>query len=395
MFALLLLPLTAPAADLTQDPDVALFGASVPALAPTTPPDPTSAQTPHQVYLNFDGATLGSGSDDARSDVSQACPGTYPAYGSGPKRDATVQAVRASWKGLNMILTESRPQSGNFTMALVGPGACGGLVPNGTGIAPQDCDNANPNSVVTANVSEADPFPASAHAGLINQEIGHSYGLEHVDNPADNMNQAANTMDQRFTDGCSPIVGGAQCTAQHVATCGAGNQQNSWQELLAMVGAAPEDSEAPAVAITSPGDGDVFAPGSDFSITVDATDNVAVISVALEINGAEVSTRMAPPYEFPAAGISAGEYDFVAVALDDSGNEGRSATVHVSVTDDRDPTTSAGGSADSGGHGDGTAGTDGGGGDGGGCRAAHAPPHLGLTLFGGVALLAVARRRRI
>lgn len=85
----------------------------------------------------------------------------------------------------------------------------------------------------------------------------------------------------------------------------------------------PADDTPPEVTITFPADDQVFEPGSDFTITADATDDRQIIEVALysaetasELGGAPVQILTEPPWEWDAVGIPAGNYVFAAVARD-------------------------------------------------------------------------------
>jgi len=90
------------------------------------------------------------------------------------------------------------------------------------------------------------------------------------------------------------------------------------------------DPTPPTVAIVDPQDGAVFAPGSDFTITAEASDDVEVAQVALYVDGELGETRTEPPWEWHVNEIPEGEYVFVAVASDGF-NEAESAPVHVEV----------------------------------------------------------------
>ncbi|MGB1276982.1 MAG: hypothetical protein ACPG77_14655, partial [Nannocystaceae bacterium] len=91
------------------------------------------------MFINFDGANLSYGSDDSSNNVTQIqqLATNFSAYGAGAKRAATLQAVKQDWSPFNVVITESRPNSGNYTMCMTGPtNPFGGGV---LGIAPLDC----------------------------------------------------------------------------------------------------------------------------------------------------------------------------------------------------------------------------------------------------------------
>ncbi len=334
----------------------------VPANAPRerAPGQPPLHATQGRVFVNFDGANLSNGWDDSTNNVTQIgeLAGNFAAYGQGAKRDATMQAVRADWEPFNVIITDTRPASGNYTMNMTGPtNPFGGGV---LGIAPLDCDDSQThNNITYAFHSANDQFSAATQATTIGQEVAHSYGLEHVDQPSDVMNPYNAGGDASFIDQCFTIVQGVACGSQHAAECGSSGQQNSYAELMTLFGASDPDTSSPTVSITYPGNGATFPTGSDFTITVEANDDQAVEQVTLYSNGMQQGSDSSPPYGWDVSNIPAGDYDFYVVATDAAGNEASSATVSISVGDDLPP--SNGDSGDSG-----SAGSDGGsGGDGG------------------------------
>jgi MYXO-CTERM domain-containing protein len=78
----------------------------------------------------------------------------------------------------------------------------------------------------------------------------------------------------------------------------------------------PGDESPPIVQITYPTDGMVFEPGSDFTITADATDDRGVIEVELYLDGEPFDVRTEPPWEWEATNIPEGTYEFGVVARD-------------------------------------------------------------------------------
>ena len=98
----------------------------------------------------------------------------------------------------------------------------------------------------------------------------------------------------------------------------------------------PADETPPEVRITYPENGEVFEPGADFTIVADATDDRQVIEVELYLNGEPFSVLTQPPWEWPAAGIPEGEYEFGVVARD-ARSWTPSDAVAISVTSQDDP----------------------------------------------------------
>jgi hypothetical protein len=87
-----------------------------PRRAPAGEPLPASQG---RIFVNFDGATLTDGWDDATANVTQIgeCAGNFAAYGEGAKRDAVMQAVRDDWSAYNVIIVDERPDSGDSAAA--------------------------------------------------------------------------------------------------------------------------------------------------------------------------------------------------------------------------------------------------------------------------------------
>jgi hypothetical protein len=123
------------------------------------------------------------------------------------------------------------------------------------------------------------------------------------------------------------------------------------------------DHEPPVVSIRSPHDGQQFAPDQEFDLEVQATDDVAVLQVAVYLDDALVNQAAAPPYEWVVTQLPIGMHTFVAVASDGV-HEATSTPVVVEITET--PSSGDGpGAMDDGGEGGGEGGVDDGGDDGG------------------------------
>lgn len=356
-----------------------------------SPTEPKAHATPGVVFVNFDGAQLSPGSDDAINNITQITnlAGSFAPYGEGAKREAVMQALFTDWSAYDVFITDSRPASGPYTMNMTGPtNPFGGGV---LGIAPLDCFDSQTHSNITyAFHSANDQFSAAVQATTVSQEVAHSYGLEHVDEPGDIMNPYNAGGDASFIDACIPIVTGGQpivCGQQHAAFCEGGTAQNAHLELLDLFGAAVPDTAAPTVAIAYPNDGDVFEPGSSFEIMVEASDDVAVDSVQLFNNGTPLQTDIDEPFGWEVADIPEGVYEMYVIAADAAGNETTSDTITITVGE---MSVSGTGSGSGGSDDDGGVETDGGtvGQDGGedGCGCTQSPAGgswwLMLGLFG-------------
>lgn len=91
----------------------------------------------------------------------------------------------------------------------------------------------------------------------------------------------------------------------------------------------------PTVRITSPASGDTVIEGSSLSITVDATDDIAVAAVTLLVNGNAVATDTAPPYQFNfSVPVGVSTLTLSATATDFGDNVGTAENVVVNVIPD-------------------------------------------------------------
>ncbi len=318
-----------------------------------SPSTPQAHAMPGTIFVNFDGAQLSSGFDDAINNVTQISnlAGAFAPYGAGAKREAVMQALATDWAAYDVFITDARPASGDYTMNMTGPtNPFGGGV---LGIAPLDCMDSQTHSNITfAFHSANDQFSAAIQATTVSQEVAHSYGLEHVDEPGDIMNPFNAGGDASFIDACIPIVTNGQgiaCGQQHAQNCPGGTSQNAHLELLELFGAAVPDTAAPTVAITFPADGDVFEPGASFTIMVEATDDIEVDEVQLFNNGTPLQADGSAPFGWEVENIPQGEYTMYVIATDTAGNETTSESVSILVSAAPSGSGTGGGDGSSGG----------------------------------------------
>jgi len=91
----------------------------------------------------------------------------------------------------------------------------------------------------------------------------------------------------------------------------------------------------PTVRITSPANGSAVIQGATIPVIVDASDDVAVASVNLLVNGQVVFTDTTAPYQFTlAAPLGGSSLTLGATALDFGGNMGTAPTVTLNVIPD-------------------------------------------------------------
>ncbi|MDC0715878.1 Ig-like domain-containing protein [Nannocystis bainbridge] len=292
-------------------------------LKANVPPSAVGQAQTNVFFLNYDGVTLkATGKDDAKKDESafKEFAGEYAPYGEGSKRAASLQAVKADWAKYKVVITDERPDQGEYTMCVNSPtNVFGGGV---LGVAMLDCEDKKvASNVVLAFHSAKDKYSAATQATTMSQEIAHAYGLEHVNEPDDIMNPYNAGGDPSFRDECLKLDTKVQvhCGAQHKQFCDKG--QNSHAELMWLFGANEPDPTPPTVAITSPQDGQEFVSPAAVTITVEASDNVGVARVDLYVDGVDQAAPVtAPPYEWKDANFPEGSFCLTAEARDDEPN---------------------------------------------------------------------------
>jgi len=156
----------------------------------------------------------------------------------------------------------------------------------------------------------------------IGQEAAHAWGLDHEYLCADPMTYLFNCGDKAFQDIDAPCgeYNERQCR------CG-GSRQNSFRRILSAWG--PAERTPPEVTITKPKNNAQVKAG--FPIHADVVDDDGVVSVAVEVDGIEVTSSTLAPWTFNAPdNIAEGGHEVVVKATDKLGTTG-SAKVFVIV----------------------------------------------------------------
>lgn len=90
------------------------------------------------------------------------------------------------------------------------------------------------------------------------------------------------------------------------------------------------DTTRPNVSITSPANGGILN-SSNISVVTTASDNVAVSTVVLYVDGSRYNSVSSPPYSFNVMGLGYGPHQIYAIATDTSGNTRQSTTISFSI----------------------------------------------------------------
>jgi hypothetical protein len=189
-----------------------------------------------QVFLNFDGPMLSEGPDDSSIDqtsISQLAGQMQPYGGDDQERAALLEAVRLRFSDVSLWITDERPDVGTYAMIVLGDNL--GVIGPVLEISPLNCGAANPGMIAFAAIYAGDGFDVDTSANIIAHGIGHTSGLDHVDDTTSIMSTIANP-DATFSAGCVSLSGGAGCAADHAALCPA-DQEDPLGELQARFGA--------------------------------------------------------------------------------------------------------------------------------------------------------------
>ena len=352
---------------------------------------------PHLLYINFDGAVLRRGcGNDSRHDCSTLADRfngyVGPFVGTENRRVSIVQAVRKDLADFGVrAIIERPPAETDYTMVLYGDLGTQEFA----GIAPYvDCDNLWENDTCFAGAFQGSNIGST----IILPEAAHTWGLEHVNSPFDNLHPFVAAATPYFQDQCNKIVSntdlvetGGVCNVVHEKFCETGFQ-NSYQELLYLFGPAVADTSPPTLDITSPQDGSVHVLPTTLTLAGTVTDDLSpqYYDITITRDGAPLYTGEGSRLGLLLKDPPAGDYALEVTVVDDGGNAGKDSvrfTILPPGSEDPDTDSDTDGTMDTDSDTAGGPATDG------GCRVAGTPSDL-TDLAWLVPLAWLARRRR-
>lgn len=368
--------------------------ASTPPLAAAHPDAlPAGPGQPHTLFINFDGAVLRRGcGNDSRHDCSTLADifDGYigPFVGTESRRVAIVESVRSDLADIGVRTTWTRPPPDtDYTMVLYGDIG----EQDFAGLAPYiDCGNLWPSDTSFAGAYQG----AMTGSTIVLQEAAHTWGLEHVNAPFDNLHPVVETASPTFQDSCNKIVANTDldeiagaCNLVHEMFCDTG-YQNSYRELRYLFGPSQPDIVAPRIELASPAQGSVHVLPVDLDLRGEIVDDLEPQFFALEIQlaGQTIYAADVVRIDLLLKDPPPGDYDLLLTARDAAGN---ATSEHLRFTilppGSEDPDTTGDPPATDEPVVPGLPGDDGSG----GCRLAGGPAGLALPT-----LLALLRRRR-
>jgi hypothetical protein len=236
-----------------------------------------------------------------------ACSGVVPAFNctfgtSLLDCEQQIQTYLDHWfADFNVIFTLTRPTSGSYYTAVVssGGGSWCDLKDTVAGVAPLECAPLHSGVAFTLDGG----FSAHDTAVIIAHEQGHLLGLEHVtdDNAimfpficqsCDGFENSTFTVSD---DACTrPTQNSYQMMMQALGPWGGGSKPSAFRCV--------NDPSSPVVSFVSPSDGQRM--GHDFSVTVDASDDCDLASVAISVEPQGLSAMANKgPFEWNLTGI--------------------------------------------------------------------------------------------
>ena len=292
---------------------------------------PSPANVSHIIYMNNcqpSGCTLHPGNDNSTTDTSSVPNSTslVSAYqGSASQWQQLVDCVRQTYAPFNVQIVTSRPASGtNYHMAIVaGHASDVGEGAGVLGVSPFSCGYI-PNSISFTFANE-EPTNILDLCWTVAQETAHSWGLDHKYDNRDPMTYLTSGPAMKTFQNQAGACGeysARQCNCTYQST--GSSQENSYALIMATFGSNVPDTKAPTVTFQTPASNASVMPG--FGITANVSDDVAVASAELKIDGQSIKTLTGAPWAWNAPQtLGQGSHHVEIDAKDLAGNVGTAA----------------------------------------------------------------------
>jgi hypothetical protein len=292
------------------------------------------------LYLSFDGVVLTAGNDDPAEGTSSVLgmqgvqeadlpPFDHSGYSDLSQMASRKEAVYAV-AGLVRyffapydveVVVERPPDTIPYTMCVVGGDVSQLNLPGGVlGVSPMDCNDSNPQNI---NFVFAEEMASSVVLALtIAHEVGHAYGLVHIDDTEAIMNPYQASQQAYWLEGT---------TADDLACDGSASQDS--YALLGENMSWRVTNGAPWVELVYPRQGAVV--GSLTQVIAQTADESVVERLELLIDGVSVATAEWPEMVLTFGEQPAGEHTIELIASDSADHNGEiqtyTATVDVTV----------------------------------------------------------------
>jgi hypothetical protein len=266
--------------------------------------------------------------------------GSWPAFGgTAEDRAAIIAGVEEGLAPFDItVITEAPPLELPHDLVLVGGAASDyGLEDIQGHSCDVDCLDRWRRNVVAVFPEEIDSGTDKIVSAILH-ELGHAWGLNHVDGRDHIMYKSLTEEVQTWSSECTPISR-EWCSGTH---CGSG-QQDSLHALLDRFGPPSVDTAPPTISFLAPLDGDFVMSGAQLEVVVDVGDDRRGYGWALR------SPMLAEPvvaYELgqtsvwidvPAPGI----YTLEATVVDQAGKSSN-AVIEIEATESFPNDTSSG-----------------------------------------------------
>jgi hypothetical protein len=293
------------------------------------------------LFVNFAGDKFTQGSpDNAPSGVSQLTGTQIPPFdattvaplvSAADAEEAILDRIRGYFAPYNLTVTAARPAAAPYSELVIGgtPSLLG-QTPEAAGAALVDCGNLDASNVAFDFPSAPLNGGAIATAIAGAHEAGHSFGLEHVDNPADVMFNAdpASALWQTYFDDYFALAftksgnySGFNGSMPAPEQCGRANPLDDDALLTAALGASVGgDRTAPVLTWSAPAAGTIPL---HIDLALAASDDVGVkkIEIYRLENGIDlIAVLRAPPYSFGYDASDGENFALVVEAVDAAGN---------------------------------------------------------------------------